>query len=290
MKFKTRRQTKRRVLQFLLFAMNRLLLTAALFLGGCTPQTVERQASAQTPTAPAIQQQSAEQIRQLSYQVVQSFPHDTDAFTQGLLWHNGYLYESTGLEGKSRLRKVDFETGKVLQQYNLPAQYFGEGIVVFDEKFYYITYKSQVGVVIDAKTFKPLSRFTYKGEGWGLTTDGKRLLQSNGSSDLIWRDPKDFSEVGRIKVTRYGEPLTNLNELEWIEGKVWANVWLTNTIVVIDPKTGKVESELDLTGLANMIPKTGNEDVLNGIAYEPKSKRIFVTGKNWPKLFWIKVD
>jgi glutamine cyclotransferase len=270
--------------------MNRLLLTALLFLGGCAPQTVERQASAQIPTAPVTTQESTGQIRQLSFQVVQSFPHDTDAFTQGLLWHNGYLYESTGLEGKSKLRKVDFETGKVLQQYNLPSQYFGEGIVAFNEKFYYITYTSEIGVLLDAKTFKPLNKFTYKGEGWGLTTDGKRLLQSNGSSDLIWRDPKDFSEVGRIKVTRNGAPVVNLNELEWIEGKVWANVWLTNTIVIINPVTGKVESELDLTALTNMIPKTGSEDVLNGIAYEPTSKRIFVTGKNWPKLFWIKVD
>jgi len=268
--------------------MNRLLLTALLFLGGCAPQTVERQASAQ-PTIASTAPANTGQIRQLSFQVVQSFPHDTDAFTEGLLFHNGYLYESTGMEGKSNIRKVDLETGKVLQQYNLPPQYFGEGIVAFDDKFYFTTYKTEVGVLLDAKTFKPLNKFSYKGEGWGLTTDGKRLLQSNGSSDLIWRD-KNFAEVGRIKVTRNGEPLKNINELEWIDGKVWANVWLTNTIVVINPTTGKVESELDLTGLTNMLPKTGNEDVLNGIAYEPKDKRLFVTGKNWPKLFWIKVD
>lgn len=228
-------------------------------------------------------------MRQLSWSVSQSLPHDAAAFTQGLLWHDGFLYESTGLEGQSDIRKVDAASGQVLKRFRLPAQLFGEGLAFLDGKFYNLTWQSKIGFVFDAN-FKPIGRFSYGNEGWGLTTDGEKLLQSDGSDILTWRDPKNFASLGQIRVTRNGAPLRNLNELEWIGGTIWANVWQTDQIVIIDPKNGWVVAELDLSGLLKAQDRRGGEDVLNGIAYDANSGRIFVTGKNWPKLFSIVVE
>lgn len=230
------------------------------------------------------------QAKLSTFKVVKTFPHDRNAFTQGLLWHDGVLYEGTGREGLSFVRRVDLNTGKVLRQSKLPPEVFGEGLVLDGDRLIQITWQSGRAFVFDAQTFKPLGEWKYKGEGWGLTTDGKELIMSDGSSQLIFRDPKTFAEKRRVKVTFNGKPLKMLNELEWIAGQVWANVWQTDYIVRINPQTGAVEDYLDCSGLLSSNSRVGKEDVLNGIAYDAQTKRIFLTGKLWPKLFEIKLE
>jgi glutamine cyclotransferase len=265
--------------------VNRYLLASFLAISGCASQTQAPQPAA----APAAVVQSKDEVRQLSWSVQQAFPHDTGAFTEGLLWKDGFFYESTGLEGKSNMRKVDPASGQVVKQFDLPSKLFGEGLAYLDGRFFYLTWTSKIGFVFD-ENFKPQARFSYGNQGWGLTTDGEKLLQSDGSDVLTWRSPKNFASMGQIKVTRGGGPLSNLNELEWIRGYIWANVWQTDEIVVIDPQSGKVVAQLDLTGLLKASDRRGGEDVLNGIAYDAKSDRIYVTGKNWSKLFWLRVE
>ena len=261
--------------------MNRLLLVALLFVGGCTPrQPIAAAPSATAPATPPIQVRQS-QVKPLDWSIVRAFPHDSSSFTEGLLWHDGALYESTGMEGQSKLRRVDLQSGEPIKNVNLPAQYFGEGLALVDNRLYQLTWQTKIGFVYDAKTFKPLAKFNYQDEGWGLTFDGKSLVQSDGSDVLTWRDPKNFAAEKRLAVTRDGAPLRDLNELEWIDGYVWANVWQTDDIVVIDPTNGKVVGEINLTGLLGAADRTGAEDVLNGIAYDAASKRVFVTGKNW---------
>ena len=226
--------------------MNRFLLGALLLIGGCAPQNATSappatvSAPSATASAPIVTPVVAAQSgpRQLSWSILQEFPHDPTAFTEGLLWSDGALYESTGLEGQSKLRRVDLRSGQVLRNVNLPKQLFGEGLALANGKLYQLTWQTKVGFVYDAKTFVPLAKFNYSDEGWGLTFDGTHLIQSDGTDVLTWRDPKDFAAVKTLKVTRGGLPLANLNELEWINGKVWANVWQTNDIVLIDPKNG----------------------------------------------------
>lgn len=267
--------------------VNRFFLVALLFAGGCTP----RQPIAAAPTgAPAQTPLQQSEIKTLDWSIARAFPHDVTSFTEGLLWHDGALYESTGMEGQSKVRRVDLQSGQPTKNVNLPAQLFGEGLALADDRLYQLTWQSKVGFVYDAKTFKPLAKFSYGNEGWGLTFDGTHLIQSDGTDVLTLRDPKDFASVKTVKVTRGGAPLRNLNELEWIDGYVWANVWQTDEIVVIDPTDGKVVAQLNLSGLLGAADRTGGEDVLNGIAYDAASKRLFVTGKNWPKLFWIRVE
>ncbi|RYG63791.1 glutaminyl-peptide cyclotransferase [bacterium] len=265
--------------------VNRYLLASFLAIAGCTPQTQATQPAA----APVAVVQPKDDVKQLSWSVERDFPHDTAAFTEGLLWKDGFFYESTGLEGKSNVRKVDPASGLVVQKFDLAPQLFGEGLSYLDGKFFYLTWTSKVGFVFDDK-LKPTAKFSYGNQGWGLTNDGEKLLQSDGTNVLTWRSPKNFASLGQIKVTRNGVPLPKLNELEWIRGYVWANVWETDEIVVIDPKTGKVVAQLDLTGLLKAEDRRGGEDVLNGIAYDAASDRIYVTGKNWPKLFWLRVE
>lgn len=223
-----------------------------------------------------------------SYQVVNRYPHDRGAFTEGLFVLDGDFYESTGLEGKSNVRRVDIATGRAKQEYKVPPQYFGEGIVAFGKQLFQLTYKTGVAFVYDRSTFQLLKTYQYTGEGWGMTTDGKRLIMSDGTSQLRFLDPATFKETGRLSVTDAGRPVEQLNELEWIKGEIWANIWLTQRIARINPQTGRVNSWLDMSGILSVM-ETAGTDVMNGIAYEPTTDRIFVTGKYWPRVFEIKV-
>jgi len=221
------------------------------------------------------------------YKVVKAYPHDPEAFTQGLFFHDGALYESTGLRGRSSIRKVELETGKVAQGIALPPEIFGEGITQWGDRIIGITWTEQTAFVLDLKTFKLWRKFNYPGEGWGITHNDKELVMSDGTPELRFLDPTTFKELRRVRVTADGKPIDQLNELEWVEGEVYANIWQTDRIARIDPKTGKVTGWIDLTGL---LPQRGSaDDVLNGIAYDAKTKRLFVTGKLWPKLFEIQL-
>ena len=224
------------------------------------------------------------------YEVVRSHPHDPDAFTQGLIFQDGVLYEGTGLNGRSSIRKVELATGKVLQRRDLPAAYFGEGITAWRGRLVQLTWREGTGFVYDQASFRPVSRFTYLGEGWGLTHDGRRLIMSDGTAQLRFLDPATFAEQGRITVTDNGRPLPYLNELEFVRGEVFANVWTTDRIARIDPATGRVTGWLDLSGLLSAADRAGREvDVLNGIAYDARGDRLFVTGKLWPKLYELRL-
>ena len=221
------------------------------------------------------------------YKVVNSFPHDPNAFTQGLFFHDGFLYEGTGLRGRSSIRKVELATGRVLQAVELPAEFFGEGITMWGDRLIGITWQEQTAFVLDLKTFKLWRKFSYAGEGWGITHDGRELIMSDGTAELRFLDPLTFKEVRRVRVTAGGRPVDQLNELEWVEGEVYANVWQTDRIARINPRTGQVTGWIDLSGL--MPQRGGADDVLNGIAYDAKAKRLFVTGKLWPRLFEIQL-
>ena len=224
------------------------------------------------------------------YQVVHVYPHDPNAFTEGLFWRDGYLYESTGLEGHSSVRKVRLDTGKVADGASLPPELFGEGITSWGDRLIGLTWKTQVGYVLDMNTLQIKSQFNYPGEGWGLTHDDHELIMSDGTPELRFLDPTTLHELRRVKVTAGGKPVLQINELEWVEGEVYANIWQTDKIARIDPKTGNVVGWIDLAGLLpkkDFIPD--RTDVLNGIAYDASTQRLFVTGKLWPKLFEIKV-
>ncbi|MGC1549009.1 MAG: glutaminyl-peptide cyclotransferase [Rhodanobacter sp.] len=225
-----------------------------------------------------------------SYKIVHVYPHATDAYTEGLFYKDGYLYESTGEAGSSTVRKVELTTGKVVQRHDVPAQYFGEGIVDWKNRLVQLTWQTEVGFVYDFNSFKLQHTFAYAGEGWALTRDDKQLYMSDGSPVLRILDPETLKQTGSILVTADGAAVTNLNELEWVKGEIYANVWLTNRIARIDPATGHVVGWIDLTGLLDIskLPDPGN-DVLNGIAYDAQHDRLFVTGKRWPKLFEIKL-
>ena len=235
-------------------------------------------------------------VPEYGYDVVHIYPHDRTAFTEGLFYLDGFLYESTGLNSHSFVRKVKLETGEVVQQYQLPDEYFGEGIVKWKDKLYQLTYTTEVGFIYDFATFSKKAEFHYPGQGWAFTTDGKRIYM-DGSRTVdaavsspeirIW-DPETLTETGVIKVTDEGQPVENLNELEWVKGEIFANIWQTSRIARIDPKTGKVVGWIDLGGLLS--PSDSQDvDVMNGIAYDAEHDRLFVTGKYWPKLFEIKL-
>ena len=224
------------------------------------------------------------------YKVVHAYPHDAGAFTEGLFYLNGYLYESTGLEGHSSVRKVRLETGEVVEKHELPPEYFGEGIINWKDRLFQLTYKSEVGFVYDLATFAERRRFEYSGEGWALTTDGKRIIMSDGTAQIRFWNPETLAETGRLTVTEDGQPLKNVNELEWVKGEIFANVWMTDRIVRIDPESGQVKSWIDLSGLLTDAERMAAQvDVLNGIAYDAQRDRLFVTGKKWPKLFEIQL-
>jgi len=226
-----------------------------------------------------------------SYQVVHVYPHDPKAFTQGLLYVDGHLYESTGLNGRSSIRMVDLFTGRVLQKYDLPAEYFGEGLTDWGSTLVQLTWKAQKGFVYDRFSFSLLRTFQYPGEGWGLTHDDTNLIMSDGSSYLRFLDSKSFRETRRIHVTdNTGHVIENLNELEYVRGEIYANIWQSDIIVRISPRTGKVLGWIDLSQIIDKRSLESSDAVLNGIAYDAKSDRLFVTGKLWPKLFEIRVQ
>jgi glutamine cyclotransferase len=223
-----------------------------------------------------------------SYRVVNVYPHDPNAFTQGLVVHEGQLYEGTGLEGESSLRRVDLASGRVDRRRALDDRYFGEGIAILDRRIYQLTWQSRVGFIYDLETFERLGTFAYEGEGWGLTHDGDELIMSDGTPVVRFLDP-DTLEVTRTITVRDGDtPVGELNELEYIEGEVWANVWRTDRIVRFDPADGRVVGWVDF---GDLYPRrAANADVLNGIAYDADAERIFITGKNWPQLYEIVLE
>jgi len=222
------------------------------------------------------------------YQVVRVYPHDREAFTQGLVFADGVLYEGTGLNGQSSIRKVKLENGAVLQLQKLEERYFGEGIALVGDSIVQLTWQGGVGFVYDRATFQRARTFTYTGEGWGLAYDGTRLIMSDGTAFLRFLDPKTLKETGRVQVTDGGRPVQHLNELEVVKGEVYANVWQSDRIARIDPKSGQVRGWIDLKGILDPKDAAG-VDVMNGIAYDAAGDRLFVTGKLWPKLFEIRV-
>jgi glutamine cyclotransferase len=224
-----------------------------------------------------------------SYNVVNTWPHDSNAFTQGLIFLNGALLESTGLNGQSSLRKVDLNTGKVLKQVTVPIQYFAEGMTVLGGKIFQLTWQNHKGFVYDLETFQLEKEFAYDGEGWGLTTDGQSLILSDGTARIRFLDPATFKVIRTINVLDRGNPINHLNELEYVKGEIYANVWGTNFVVRIDPATGRVLGVINLTGLLAPQDYTQETDVLNGIAYDATGDRLFVTGKRWPKLFEVRL-
>lgn len=224
------------------------------------------------------------------YRVINTYPHDPNAFTQGLVMEDGFLYESTGLYGHSTIRKVDLRTGKILAVSKLPQRYFGEGITIFDDKIIQLTWHSKVGFVYDVNNFNILKEFSYRTRGWGITNDGRNLIMSDGSSSLYLLDPHTFEQTGQIHVHQNGVSLRGLNELEYVDGNIFANVWRTDLIAIIKPGTGRVMGWIDLKGILNPGNVNKKIDVLNGIAYDNGTKRLFVTGKLWPNVFEIEIE
>ena len=233
--------------------------------------------------------QASSPTPEFTYKVIHVFPHDTKAFTQGLAYQNGFLYEGTGLNGQSSLRKVSLESGDVLEKRDLPPELFGEGIAVLDEEIVQLTWLSHKGFVYDLHSFAPKGTFSYPGEGWGLATDGRMLFMSDGTSTIRVLTPKTFQERRHIDVNDHGQPVTQLNELEFVNGELFANVWQTDRIARISPQNGKVLGWINLAGLLSPMYRRSSEAVLNGIAYDPQQKRLFVTGKLWPSVFEIRV-
>jgi glutaminyl-peptide cyclotransferase len=240
-------------------------------------------ASAQVPAIPP----AASHVPVYRYTIVRAYPHDPDAFTEGLEYHEGFLYESTGLNGKSSIRKVKLETGEVVQNRNISRDYFGEGITFWKGDLFQLTWSSEIAFVYDAKTFASRRSFNYKGEGWALTHDARSLIMSDGTTDLRFLDPVTFKERRRVTVTDGGVSIKYLNELEWVKGEIFANVYTTDYIARIEPATGHVTGWIDVRG---MLPRQNDGNTVpNGIAYDEEHDRLFVTGKNWPRLFEIKL-
>ena len=224
------------------------------------------------------------------WKLVRSYPHDPAAFTEGLFYHDGALYESTGLEGQSEIRKVALKDGKVISRRIIPRPYFGEGIVNWKDRLISLTWRHRQGFVWKLDDFSPVSQFRYEGEGWGLTQDGRSIIMSDGTAQLRFLDTDKLTEERRITVTWNGRPVDRLNELEFVKGEIWANIWYDSHIARIDPRTGAVIDWLDIAPLIKASGADDSEAVANGIAYDAKGDRLFVTGKNWAKLFEIKVE
>jgi len=270
--------------------MKYTLITILLLgiLAGCkNPAPENSKADPNTVTVPAV----------LSYNIINVYPHNTGSYTEGLEWHDSTLYESTGNYGQSKLASISLHTGKDILKIDLPKEYYGEGLTVLNGKIYQLTYKEGKCFVYDFKTFKKIGEFTYTGEGWGMTTDGKYLIMNNGSNNLYFRDPETFNIVKTVGVFDNNGALARINEMEYVDGIIYSNVWMTNDIVKIDPSSGKVLAKADFSYVLNKYApgailddeQSGNA-VLNGIAYDSVGKRFFITGKNWPKLFEVKFN
>ena len=258
--------------------MRTLLATLVLVSAcACSPSATP------TPTAPA-----ADALPAYSYDIVATYPHDPKAFTQGLVYTDGVLYETTGQEGESWLRKVDLATGAVLQQHDIADEFFGEGMVIWGDQIITLTWRGEKGFIFDKATFAPKGEWTYAGEGWGLTADDTQIFMSDGTAQIRKIDPATLQETGRIDVKMNGKPVDKLNELEFVKGEIWANVFETDRIARIDPATGEVKGIIYLGGLLKPDERR-KTDVLNGIAWDKAGDRIFVTGKYWPKLFEIRI-
>ncbi|MBF0664621.1 MAG: glutaminyl-peptide cyclotransferase [Brevundimonas sp.] len=239
--------------------------------------------------APAAAAQEPVSVPVYGYEVVHVWPHDRTAFTQGLAWHDGGLLESTG-RYPSTVRRVRLEDGAVLERRVLDTVYFGEGLTEIDGRVFTLTWQNGAGFIWNAADLNPIGRFSYPGEGWGLTDDGERLILSDGTPELRFLDPATQTETGRVTVTLRGRPIGHINELEWVEGEVFANLWQTDLILRIDPASGRVTGLIDLRGLLpDLTGMSPSDDVLNGIAWDPDGRRLFVTGKNWPSLFEIRL-
>jgi len=268
----------------------RLLLTVALSIaslqcnGAGSPSSTNKAAEGANKTA-----ETAAAPVNYGYQIVNIYPHDSAAFTQGLVFIDGKIYEGTGQEGHSSLREVELQSGHILKKVDLPEPYFGEGIALLNGKIYQLTWQHQVGFIYDAKSFEQVGKFNYSGEGWGLTTDGHSLILSDGSNRIRFLDPDSFKVTKTIAVLDGQIPVNELNELEYVNGEIYANIWHDEHIVTIDPQTGRVTGRIDLTGLLPPGDVQDEEAVLNGIAYDEPGKRLFVTGKLWPRLFEIKL-
>lgn len=227
-------------------------------------------------------------VREYTLEVMAEYPHDTESYTQGLFFHDGQMYESTGVHGKSTFRKVDLETGKALERLNFDKQYFVEGSVIMDGNLYILTWESRIAFIYDAETLEYKSSWKYPREGWGITTDGRQLIATDGSANLYFMNDR-FALDRKQLVTYEGRPVRWLNEVEYINGKIWANIYTSDEIAIINPKNGKVEGIIDCSGLLPKHLKTVTTDVLNGIAYDPQTKKIYLTGKNWPRLYEVRL-
>ena len=227
--------------------------------------------------------------REYTFKIVNAFPHDPDAFTQGLVYRDGFLYEGTGLNGRSQLRKVRLDTGEVVQHADLGGEFFGEGIAIVKNKIFQLTWQSHVGFVYKLSDFKLVCQFSYPGEGWGLTSNSNEIFMSDGSAQIRVLDAATLKEKRRFTVRDGDAPIEQLNELEYVEGEIFANVWQTDRIARISPVSGKVVGWIDLTGLLSPVFRRREDAVLNGIAYDSTHKRLFVTGKLWPKIFEIQL-
>jgi glutaminyl-peptide cyclotransferase len=265
-----------------------LVLTTALAVGGCQRTGADQPVRLNVPALPAEAGSTSSVVR-YSYEVIKTWPHDRAAFTQGLVIRDGSFIESTGLNGQSSLREVDVATGRVLKQVVLAPVYFAEGVAVMGAQAFQITWQNRKGFVYDVDTFQLQKEFTYEGEGWGLATDGTLLILSDGTSRIRFLDPTSFEVKRSIEVTREGRPLSLLNELEFIRGEIFANVWQTEEVVRIDPATGRIRGVISFVGLLPAQDRRPDTDVLNGIAYDEKSDRLFVTGKRWPRVFEVRL-
>ncbi|MEE9122160.1 MAG: glutaminyl-peptide cyclotransferase [Syntrophobacteria bacterium] len=283
-----------RLLPRILTLVGLFLLLGGILLISATVSSEEmgRHSSAEA-TAPTVTNSTQSAISNpapvVGYRIVNTYPHDPRAFTQGLVFANDVLYEGTGLRGQSSLRKVDLESGNVLQIRELAARFFGEGITIYGKRAIQLTWRARVGFVYDKQTFQLLDTFNYSTEGWGITHDGRSFIISDGSSTLHLLDPQTFKEIGRIEVHTRDGPVSRLNELEYVQGEIYANIWKTDRIARISPQTGEVVGWIDLEGLLKPEDRHRRIDVLNGIAYDAKNDRLFVTGKLWPQLFEIEL-
>ena len=267
-----------------------LLLSGGLIL--FSPVSAEwKDKNMRNNPAPAIrlEQETADEAPTYGYKIVNRYPHDPNAFTQGLVFVDGFLFEGTGLYRRSSLRKVELTTGTVLQYRNLPPQFFGEGVTVFHNKVIQLTWRGKLGFVYDKETFELIETFHYPTEGWGITHDGEHLIMSDGTATLYLLHPKTYNRVGLINVHDRQGPVSDLNELEYVKGLIFANVWKTEKIALISPETGAVLGWIDLRGLLRPEDRVKHVDVLNGIAYDQGNDRFFVTGKLWPRLFEIEL-